>query len=148
MPKSWRVVGGVGLVTGIAEFIDSFFIGWGAIASLTFSALFFLGLWLTLRRRLLGPILVGVMCVLEIAVFPDSSGQPPSTGCCRSPSSSLVQLVSSLRSSRYFNAVERSHPQRDGQLSTIRPRTHLVHLYASAGRRSSRMRRRAGSSAT
>ena len=70
MPKSWRVVGGVGLVTGIAEFIDSFFIGWGAIASLTFSALFFVGLWLTLRRRLLGPILVGVMCVLEIAVFP------------------------------------------------------------------------------
>jgi hypothetical protein len=70
VPTSWRIVAGVGLVTGIAEFIDSFFIGWGAIASLTFSALFFLGLWLTLRLRLLGPILIGVMSALEIAVFP------------------------------------------------------------------------------
>jgi hypothetical protein len=63
-------VAGVGLLLGVGEFIDSFFIGWGAIASLTFSALFFLGCWLTVRARLAGPIIVGVMSALEIAVFP------------------------------------------------------------------------------
>ncbi len=67
---SWRVVAAVGLTAGIVEAIDSFFLGWGAIASVTFALLFFLGVWLTTRGRIAGPLLVAVMCALEIAVFP------------------------------------------------------------------------------
>jgi hypothetical protein len=67
---SWRVVAGVCLLIGIGELVDSFFIGWGAIAALVFAALFFLGFWLTRNGRLAGPIIVGVMCVLELAAFP------------------------------------------------------------------------------
>ena len=70
MSTWWRVVAGVGVLIGIGELVDSFFIGWGAIAALIFSALFFLGFWLTRRGRLAGPIVVGVMCALELAAFP------------------------------------------------------------------------------
>ena len=70
MPTTWRVVAAAGLILGIGEAIDSFFIGWGAIASVSFALLFFLGVWLTRRDRLAGPVLIGVMCVLELAVFP------------------------------------------------------------------------------
>lgn len=67
---SWRVVAAVGLVAGVVEAIDSFFLGWGAIASVTFALLFFLGVWLTTRGRIAGPVLIAVMCALEIAFFP------------------------------------------------------------------------------
>jgi hypothetical protein len=63
-------VAGIGLVLGLAEAIDSFFIGWGAIASVTFALLFLLGVWLTMREHVAGPVLIAVMCALEIAVFP------------------------------------------------------------------------------
>jgi hypothetical protein len=69
VPTTWRIVAGVALVAGIGEAIDSFFIGWGAIASVTFALLFFLGCWLTLRGRVAGPVIVAVMCILEIVVF-------------------------------------------------------------------------------
>ena len=61
---------GIGVVLGLAEAIDSFFIGWGAIASVTFALLFFFGVWLTTREHVAGPVVIAVMCALEIAVFP------------------------------------------------------------------------------
>ena len=70
MPTTWRIVAGVALAAGLGEAIDSFFIGWGAIASVVFALLFFLGCWLTLKGRVAGPVLVAVMCALEIAAFP------------------------------------------------------------------------------
>jgi hypothetical protein len=66
----WRLVAGVGLIAGIGEVIDSFFIGWGAIAALVVAALFFIGVALTVRGRSAGPVLVGVMCLVEIGFFP------------------------------------------------------------------------------
>ena len=58
------------MITGVAETIDSFFIGRGAIASITFALLFFFGFWLTVRGRIAGPLVVAVMSALEIAMFP------------------------------------------------------------------------------
>ena len=70
MPTAWRIVAAIGFVLGLGEAIDSFFIGWGAIASVTFALLFFLGVWLTIRERVVGPVLIAVMSALEIAAFP------------------------------------------------------------------------------
>ena len=70
MSTKWRAVAGIGFVLGVGEAIDSFFIGWGAVASVTFAILFFVGVWLTTREHVAGPVLIAVMCALEIAVFP------------------------------------------------------------------------------
>ena len=70
MSTKWRLVARIGFVLGLGEVIDSFFIGWGAIASVTFAILFFVGVWLTTRGHVAGPVLIAVMCALEIAAFP------------------------------------------------------------------------------
>ena len=57
------------LLLGLGELGDSFFIsGW--YFALAFAVLFFVGAWLVRRGGRAGPILVGLLCVFELASSP------------------------------------------------------------------------------
>ena len=65
----WQVVAAVGLVAGIGEVLDSFSIE-EPIAALVVAVMFFVGVVLTIRGRLAGPLIVGFLCLIEVVFVP------------------------------------------------------------------------------
>ncbi len=59
----------MGIVAGVGEVIDAFFIDF-PLAAIVTAALFFLGVVLTLRGRLAGVVIIGILCLLEAVAVP------------------------------------------------------------------------------
>jgi hypothetical protein len=68
--SEWReILGWVALAFVVAEVVSAFFIEF-PVAAIVFAALFLVGWFLVRRGGLAGVILVGVLCVIELAGLP------------------------------------------------------------------------------